>query len=84
MVPVMRRKIAMMSVLGLLVSGLGCKHIGGKCDCQAHPGDAVIHGPTTPYPTAPAPGISTMPVPIPPAGTATKTLPADMPMTLPK
>jgi len=86
MVPVMRQRIAMMSVLGFLAAGLGCQHIGGKCDCQAHPGDAVIHGPTTPYPTAPAPapGASMMPTPIPPANNG-KGLPTDMlPGTLPK
>ncbi|MDB5311257.1 MAG: hypothetical protein JWO38_5459 [Gemmataceae bacterium] len=79
MVPVMRRRIAMMSVLGLLAAGLGCKHIGGKCDCTAHPADAVITGPTNPYPYAPAPGMST-PTPIPPAGTSgIKAVPTQMP-----
>jgi hypothetical protein len=53
MVPVMRRIIATFSVLGLLGAGLGCQHIGGKCDCQAHPSDAVIPGPTPPYPAVP-------------------------------
>jgi hypothetical protein len=54
----------MMSVLGLLAAALGCQHVGGKCDCQAHPADAVIPGPTAPYPAAPAPG--TVPPPPPP------------------
>jgi hypothetical protein len=52
----MRRRIAMLSVLGLLVAGLGCRHVAGKCDCQAHPSDAVMTGPTNPYPAVIAPG----------------------------
>jgi hypothetical protein len=64
----MRRRIAMMSVLGVLAAGLGCQHIGGKCDCLAHPADAVIAGPTNPYPAAPAPGV-VAPAPIPTTGT---------------
>jgi hypothetical protein len=67
MVPVMRRRIAMMSVLGLLAAGLGCKHIGGKCDCTAHPADAALPGPTNPYPYSPVPGTAS-PAQIPPAG----------------
>jgi hypothetical protein len=51
MVPVMRRRIAMLSVLGLLAAGMGCNHIGGKSDCGANPADAVIAGPTPPYQT---------------------------------
>lgn len=66
MVPVMIRRISMLSVVGLLVAGFGCRHIGGKCDCGAHPADAVIAGPTTPYPTAPVLGGG--PAPIPPSG----------------
>jgi len=64
----MSRRIAMMSVLGLLAAGLGCKHVAGKCDCGAHPADAVMSGPSTPYPTGPVPGVTAPPA-IPPAGT---------------
>lgn len=64
MVPVMRRRIAILSVLGLLGAGLGCQHIGGKCDCQAHPSDAVLPGPSNPYPTAPVVGTTVPPPPI--------------------
>ena len=46
----MRRMIAMMTVLGGLAAGLGCKHIGGKCDCGFHPSDYPIAAPTPPYP----------------------------------
>lgn len=48
----MRRTVALMMVLGLF-AGLGCKHIGGKCDCQANEQDAVMPAATTPYPAAP-------------------------------
>lgn len=66
MVPVMYRRITMMGVLGLLAAAFGCKHIGGKCDCGANPADAVIAGPTNPYPAAPV--LSAVPAPIPPSG----------------
>jgi hypothetical protein len=57
MVPVMSRRIAMMALLGgLIAAGLGCRHIGGKCDCQSNPADAVMQGPTPPYPATAAPG----------------------------
>lgn len=50
-----------MSVLSLVVAGLGCKHVGGKCDCQGNPNDGIIVGPTAPYPAGPAitPGAKT-------------------------
>jgi hypothetical protein len=48
----------MLSVLGLLVAGLGCRHVAGKCDCGAHPSDAVMTGPTNPYPAVLAPGMA--------------------------
>jgi len=50
MVPVMRRMIAMMTVLGGLTAGLGCQHIGGKSDCGFHPSDYPIAAPSPPYP----------------------------------
>jgi hypothetical protein len=53
MVPVMRRKIALLAVLGGLTAGLGCQHIGGKSDCGFHPSDYQIGPPTPPYPTYP-------------------------------
>jgi hypothetical protein len=63
MVPVMVRRIAMMSVLGLLAAGFGCKHIGGKCDCGANPADAVYTGPSNPYPVGPVLGGAPAPIP---------------------
>ena len=63
----MRRRISMMSVLGLLAAALGCHHIGGKCDCGAHPADATPLPLTTPYPAAPAPGVpGKAPIQLPP------------------
>jgi hypothetical protein len=53
MEPVMRRLAAILG-LTFLAASLGCHHIGGKCDCQAHPGDAVPVPITNPYPSAPA------------------------------
>ena len=80
----MRRRIALMSVLGVLAAGLGCKHIGGKCDCTSNSGDAVITNPANPYPYAPAPGVTT-PSQIPPASTSgsagLKAVPTPMPAT---
>jgi hypothetical protein len=57
MVPVMRRMIAMMAVLGGMTAALGCSHIGGKNDCGYHPSNYPILPPTPPYPAAPAPGV---------------------------
>ena len=79
MVPVMRRRIAILSVLGLLGAGLGCQHIGGKCDCQAHPSDAVLPGPTNPYPTAPTSG-----VPVVPKGLGMEVAPDTAPLLAPR
>jgi len=61
----MRRTIAMMGVLGLLAAGLGCQHVGGKCDCGAHPSDAIMTPPTPPYPVAPVAGTPVKPLPAP-------------------
>ena len=81
----MRRIIATFGVLGLLGAGLGCQHIGGKCDCGAHPADAVILGPTPPYPAIPVGGVTLIP-PIPPAvpnGPGSDTLPDTAPKPMP-
>ncbi|WP_145234217.1 hypothetical protein [Urbifossiella limnaea] len=81
----MTRRVLMTAVVGVLAAGFGCKHVGGKCDCGAHPGDAVITGPTPPYPTAPAPGMpTTTPPSIPPANSPTKSAPGTLPMPMPK
>ena len=64
MVPDMRQRIAMLGVLAGLVAGLGCHHVGGKCDCGAHPSDAVMTPPTPPYAVSPAPGTQAKPLPL--------------------
>lgn len=56
----MRRKIAMVALLGGLAAGLGCHHIAGKSDCGYNPSDYPISGPTPPYPTTPAPSVPVM------------------------
>jgi hypothetical protein len=53
MVQVMRRYIALLVACAALAVSLGCKHIGGKCDCGYNPSDYDIHAPTNPYPSAP-------------------------------
>ena len=49
----MRRKIALIAVLGGLAAGLGCQHIAGKSDCAYNPADYPIPPVTTPYPVFP-------------------------------
>jgi hypothetical protein len=39
----MRKIFAILSVC--LVASLGCKHVGGKCDCGPVPGDAATYAP---------------------------------------
>ena len=46
----MRRFLALASFCGLVLAGLGCQHIAGKCDCTHHPEDAVIQPISNPYP----------------------------------
>ncbi len=48
----MRRIIA---VLGIALLGtLGCRHVGGKCDCGPTTGEAALYAPMLGYPTTPA------------------------------
>lgn len=72
----MRQTAILLAVLGLM-SGVGCRHIAGKCDCTASPNDVMPPSPSTPYPaqhlltvppagsSAPAPGT---PIPMPTPG----------------
>ena len=60
----MRRKIAMIAVLGGLTAGLGCQHIGGKSDCGYHPSDYPMPAITVPpYPTFPPTVVKTEVIP---------------------
>lgn len=44
----MRKIIA---VLGIALFGtLGCRHVGGKCDCGPTPGEATLYAPMHGYP----------------------------------
>ncbi len=67
----MRRKIAMIAVLGGLAAGLGCQHIAGKSDCGYNPSNYPIPAQSTPYPTFPVQAVSVDstvkedPIPIP-------------------
>lgn len=61
----MRQRIAMLGVLTGLLAGLGCQHVAGKCDCGAHPSDAVMTPPSPPYTVVPAPGTAVKPLPLP-------------------
>ncbi|MCE9529930.1 MAG: hypothetical protein K8T89_02125 [Planctomycetes bacterium] len=45
----MRRIITILSVL--MIGTVGCKHVGGKCDCGPVPGEAGVYAP---YTNAPA------------------------------
>ena len=56
------RRIAIALGLAILAASLGCKHVGGKCDCQSHPADGAPHTITNPYPSAPV----VVPAPVPP------------------
>ena len=64
----MRRKIAMIAVLGGLAAGAGCQHIAGKNDCGYNQSDYPIRPATTPYPTYPVTGNADL-APIPKAKT---------------
>ncbi len=66
----MRRALLLSAVFGVFAAGLGCKHVGGRCDCTNHPGDATPLPPSNPYPT--------VGTPVP--ATATPAAPAQMPL----
>jgi hypothetical protein len=55
--PVMRRILVAISAVSFVAAGLGCKHVGGKCDCYNHPDNAEVTagGGGQPYPTLGAP-----------------------------
>lgn len=52
----MRRKIAMIAVLGGLAAGLGCYHTAGKHDCGYNPADYPIPAISNPAQTYPVIG----------------------------
>jgi hypothetical protein len=55
----MARAFTLLAAVGLLTLGVGCKHIGGLCDCATHPDNGVLPAAGNPYavvgsPPAPA------------------------------
>jgi len=43
----MRRVLlAAMAMIGIQ-TGIGCNHVGGKCDCGPQPGDAITYAPSS-------------------------------------
>jgi hypothetical protein len=50
----MRRYIALFVACAALAASLGCRHVGGKCDCGYNPADYPIPSLTNPYPAVPA------------------------------
>jgi|GEM_PF-2197646 len=62
----MRRYIALMVACAAFAAALGCRHIGGKCDCGYNPNDYPIAGPVAPYPSAPV--VKPTPPTLPPKG----------------
>ncbi len=80
----MRRTATIAAVLGVGLAGLGCRHVGGKCDCGAHPADAVVTAPPAPYPAHPV-TVSSSPLPsavapVPTAPPPMSAAPAPMPL----
>ena len=45
----MRKLFAVIGMIGLTM-GLGCQHVGGKCDCAPIPGDSDALNPHLTYP----------------------------------
>lgn len=44
----MRKIIAILGVA--LLGTLGCRHVGGRCDCGPVPGEATLYAPMQGYP----------------------------------
>ncbi|WP_020473258.1 hypothetical protein [Zavarzinella formosa] len=44
----MIRLMAVVAMCGVLQLGIGCRHVGGECDCAAVPGDSVGINPHKP------------------------------------
>jgi hypothetical protein len=65
----MRRALLLTAIFSSFVAGLGCRHVGGRCDCTNNPADAVLPVPSNPFPVvgapAPAPIVPGAPVPMP-------------------
>ena len=54
----MRRLLAV-AALAVLPLGIGCRHVGGECDCAPVPGDSTGYNPHVTYhATCPGTGVS--------------------------
>lgn len=59
----MRRALILTAVVGTFLAGLGCRHVGGRCDCT-HDSSATATTPAVnPYPVVGQP--SGVPAPLP-------------------
>ena len=47
----MRRSLLLSAVFGVFAAGVGCKAVGGRCDCGSSPADAHMPQPGMAYPT---------------------------------
>jgi hypothetical protein len=53
----MRRIIGFVGLC--MLAAVGCRHVGGKCDCGPTPGDAALYAPMQGYTVTPAEAIGT-------------------------
>jgi hypothetical protein len=62
----MRRALILSALFGTFVAGLGCKHVGGRCDCTHDPQAHVAVPAGNPYHVVgqPVPGTA-VPAPAP-------------------
>lgn len=45
----MRRALVLSAAIGMFLTGLGCRHVAGRCDCTASPADDVPPAAGNPY-----------------------------------
>ena len=64
----MRRALLLSAVVGTFLAGLGCRHVGGQCDCTNDPSATSAAPAYNPYPVvgAPSGAPTAMPVPVAP------------------
>lgn len=64
----MRRALLLSAVVGTFLAGLGCRHVGGQCDCTNDPSATSAAPAYNPYPVvgAPSGAPAVMPVPVAP------------------
>jgi hypothetical protein len=76
------RRLLLLAVVGLVAGGVGCKHIGGRCDCTHNPDDARLPSPGNVYPAigSPVGGVIASPAP---AAVAPTPAPVPVPEKLP-